>query len=263
MSNYPAKFLPLYLTLMVFLSLPAFCAGKESAEMLQKQARDYRQQGWLFQERGDLESAMICYQKAMLADPNYAVAYNDVGVILEGLDQPEEAKQMYLKAIEVDPHYPNSYSNLALLYEAEKNYTNAVICWIQRTVLGGINDPWTEAARKRLQDIAEIYPQAFKSLGEEGEKHIQELDVSKLPPPEEPKLSEFPEPAQADFVSESTPPKADNKKLAEEHLMLAKESFNHGQYVSALKEATMAEYLDSSNKEISAFVDTVRKKLLK
>ena len=60
-----------------------------------------------------------------------------------------------------------------------------------------------------------------------------------------------------------TTPKPDNKKLAQEHLTLAKENFSQGKYVEALKEATMAEYLDSSNAEISAFVETVRKRLLK
>jgi hypothetical protein len=51
------------------------------------------------------------------------------------------------------------------------------------------------------------------------------------------------------------------KSRAQAHLASAKDSFAKGEYVAALKESTVAEYLDSSNEEIRAFVERVRKVL--
>ncbi|MDD4980347.1 MAG: tetratricopeptide repeat protein [Candidatus Omnitrophica bacterium] len=54
----------------------------------------------------------------------------------------------------------------------------------------------------------------------------------------------------------------DNKSRALGHLELARRSFYQGQYTAALKEATVAEYLDPSDTEISDLVNTIRNKLL-
>jgi len=264
MPNNPAKFLPFYFTVaVVFLSLPGFCAQSESPIVMYKEARAYRQQGWELQTKGDIEGALSCYQKAIMLDPNYAIAYNDVGVILETLGQPEQAKQIYLKALEAAPDYPNTYSNLALLYEDQKDYTNAVICWVKRAVLGQSWDPWTKAARKRLEDIARIYPEAFQAIGEQYKENLQQLEDTDKVSSEGLGVLRPEEPQEISLFSEDAAQKPDNKERALQHLALAKQNFASGQYVVALKEATVAEYLDSSNKEISSFVDEVRRKLLK
>jgi tetratricopeptide (TPR) repeat protein len=283
MSNYPAKFLPFYLmAALIILFIPAFCAQSELTE-IQKQAIVYRQQGWQLQQEGKIDEALSYYQKATVLDPNYVMAYNDTGVIFEAMGYPERAKQMYLKAIEIDPDYPNSYSNLALLYEEEKDYTNAILYWIRRATFGGSQDAWAEVARKRLENIARVYPEAYRDIGERYKENLQQLnlaqpslsvtpealpqlDISKLPTYEIelPRTKESPSEVslfRERVTSGSQMP--DNKTRALQHLALAKQSFARGQYVAALKEATVAEYFDSSNAEISAFVYTIRKKLLK
>lgn len=170
------RFLPLCLIpILIFAITDGFCG-----EAMQGQAQAYRDQGLILQKQGDLEGALAYYQKAILLNPRYATAYNDIGVILEAAGQPEEAKKMYIKATEVDPDYPNSYSNLALLYESQKDYTNAIIAWIKRSVLGGPNDPWAEVARRRLEDIARIYPEAYSEISEKYEKNLQRLGKEKI-----------------------------------------------------------------------------------
>ena len=265
MSNYPAKFFPFYLVVaLIFLFIPGFCAQSELTE-IQKQAIMYRQQGWQLQEEGKIDEALSYYQKATVLDPNYVMAYNDTGVIFEAMGYPEQAKQMYLKAIEIDSDYPNSYSNLALLYEEEKDYTNAILCWIKRATFGGSQDAWAEVARKRLENIARVYPEAYRDIGERYKENLQQLEVSKVPT-EGLELLRVEEPKKINLFDEYTTSQSqiiDNKTRALQHLALAKQSFARGQYVAALKEATVAEYFDSSNAEISAFVYTIRKKLLK
>lgn len=266
MLRHSLQVIPIYVALVLFsFSMPGFCAQKELTEM-QKQARIYRDQGWQFQKEGNLDTALSCYQKALLVDPDYPVAYNDAGVILEARGQLERAKQMYLKAIQIAPNYPNSYSNLALLYENQGDYANAIVCWIKRAILGSPQDPWAEAARKRLEDIARIYPEAYRKIGNQYKESLQQLSTGQsslsefgfLQPQKSPNISLFSE----DNAVTSNSQSLDNKSRALNYLARAKESFSRGEYVAALKEATLAEYLDSSNEEISAFVEKVRRALL-
>ena len=330
MSNYPAKLFPFYLIVALFsFATPVFCQDDQPAT-LQTEAKIYRDQGLQLQQEGNIEEALSYYQKALIIDPNYAAVYNDIGILLEARDRPEQARYMYLKAIEVAPDYPNSYSNLALLYEDEKDYTNAILNWIKRASMGGPQDPWAEAARKRLEDIAHAYPEAYSKIGqqqlqytEQESKHEEEfrpkqeelakkkedkerqleedkakreeefqakqeelarlkeekqrqLEEAKAKREEErqakqeeiakkkegkARQTEFLEPQEAPQASEDTA--LDNKTRALNYLARAKKSFSKGEYVAALKDATIAGYLDSSNTEISAFVDKIRKAILR
>ncbi len=120
---------------------------------LQREARDYRQQGVEYQRIDDLDTAMVCYQKAIELDPSYTVAYNDLGIIYEAKGTPDRAEESYLKAVKINPNYLSSYSNLALLYESKRDLLKAAEYWQKRVELGPVNDPWTEKAKTRLNDI--------------------------------------------------------------------------------------------------------------
>ncbi len=261
MPKRPSIFLPLFLiATSIFLSLPCFCAFAELTE-LQKEARTYRIQGYSLQEQGDLDEALIYYQKAAGLDPGYAAAYSDAGVILEARGDRERARQSYLKAIEVDPYYPNSYSNLALLYEERGDYTNAILCWIKRASLDSYFDhPWAQTARKRLEEIARLHPEAYSGISQEYKQSLQGMAST-------PSLSGlgYGQTKVSLFSDETaaSAEKADAKASALNYLASAKQNFAQGEYVTALKEATVAEYLDPSNPEISAFVEKVRRALLR
>lgn len=315
MSTHPVKFLPLYLAvLFCFCSRPALCAQEQVNDM-QSQARDYRAQGYQLQKEGELEAALSYYQKSIFLDPQYVLPYNDAGIVYETVGEPELAREMYLKAIEIAPDYPESYSNLALLSEGQEDYVTAVQNWMKRAVLGGKDDPWAETARRRLEQIARLYPEAYSQVGKEYQQSVQEFGSqygrgSAGPAVKTQETQELPQlnwgadqaarasvrrrdvtwgpqsskqlkkkAAQYDDLPKigwltddasgivSTQPAAvdaveDNKVRALNFLASAREYFSRGQFVAALKEATVAEYLDSSNKEISAFIEKVRKTLL-
>jgi tetratricopeptide (TPR) repeat protein len=232
----------LYLILLLFfLSNPSLFANQDDLTEMQKQSRIYRIQGWDLQNQGRVEEAISCYQKAILLDPSYVVAYNDLGIAFEREGQTERAKQMYLEAIKTAPDYPNSYTNLALLYEEQRDYSNAALYWTRRAFLGEATDPWKEAAMKRFEDIARAYPELYNKV--QIQAPIKNVTL---------------------FEEETKPEdqKQDNKSRALSYLSRAKENFSQGQYVTALKYATIAEYIDSSNSEISSFVEQVRKTLL-
>ena len=266
MSKYPARILFLHLLLSALVSsfLVNGMAEAEGFTAMQEQARFYRDKGRQLQDEGNFGAALSYYQKALILDPAYTVAYNDAGIVLEALGYLERAREMYLKAIGISPDYANAYTNLALLFEGQKDYANAVVYWVKRAMLGGKGDPWAEAARKRLEDIAHAYPDAFRDIGAQykgalgevatgGQSAVAELGI--LQPQKSLNLSLFDESNAAAAMPGQI------KSRALEHLASAKEYFAKGEYVTALKEATVAEYLDSSNEETRAFVDKVRKVL--
>jgi tetratricopeptide (TPR) repeat protein len=123
---------------------------------LGQQARDYRNEGFKYQNRGDLGSALKLYQKAASIDSEYAVVHNDLGVIYEAQGDLERAQESYLKAISIDPSYASAYTNLALLYENKRELKKAVYFWEKRLELGNPDDFWTWKAGQRLEDISLI-----------------------------------------------------------------------------------------------------------
>ena len=264
MPKLPSKTIPLLTSVFLCLVVPAVYSAQGDLSELQKEARIYRNEGWKYQEAGNLMAALSYYQKALLCDPSYAVAYNDAGIILEATGQAEQAKEIYLRAIEADPAYAVSYSNLALLCEGMGDYAQAIVYWMKRATLGSAQDQWAQVARKRLEDIARLYPQAYSRVGEQykeslkaigtGEATKERLGFTSSKDLE--RVSLFPE--DAGFSAN----KLDSKSRALQYLERAKANFERGEYVAALKEATTAEYLDSSNKEISAFVEKVRRVLM-
>ena len=206
---------------------------------LQKTARLYRQQGIGMQRAGNLDGAMSFYQKAIELDPYYAVIYNDLGVIYETKGEASRAEESYLKSIQLDPAYLSAYSNLALFYEHKRDLKKAAYYWGKRAQLGLPDDPWTQKAQQRLDDIRLV-------LGEkvDARREIQVMDLVRKTSDEKSLL------------------RKDDKALARSHLDKARQYYKRNQNVLALREAINAKQLDSENVEINEFIEKVEKRLL-
>jgi tetratricopeptide (TPR) repeat protein len=270
MSNHPSRSLPFYITVILFFLITPCFSAELKLTGLQKQARIYRIQGYALQKEGNLDGALSYYQKALYLDPYYVVIYNDTGILYESLGDTERAKEMYLKAIEIEPSYPNSYSNLALIYEGEKDYVRATAYWRKRSVLGDQNDPWTQIARKHMGgDIASAVPQSYPDIKEQYQANIQQL-AEEVPvlgrsghlTTQGKKEATLLNIKKASSETARPSQSQSNKGRAEDYLKRARNNFSKGEYVTALKEATVAEYLNPANSEINEFVDKIRKKLL-
>ncbi len=119
-------------------------------ELAQNEAAFYRGEGQRLQKSGDLQGAQIAYQKAVLLNPSYAAANNDLGVILEKQGNVQGAEAAYLQAIQMNPALGAAHSNLALLYERQGRLKEAGRHWVTRVKLGPLDDPWVIAAREKL-----------------------------------------------------------------------------------------------------------------
>lgn len=95
-------------------------------EDIKGQAVQYRQEGYSLEQQHRLEEAAAMYRKAVYLDPQYAPAYNDMGILYAKTGDDVRAEETFLSAIEVDPEYGPPYSNLALLYEKRGEYGQAL-----------------------------------------------------------------------------------------------------------------------------------------
>ncbi len=202
---------------------------------LQTQARQYREEGLKYQKMGNLSEAKGWYQKAIILDPNYVPAYNDLGVIYEAEGSLDRAEENYLMAVKIDPTYSSAYTNLAIFYGNKHNPEKAEFYWAKRTGLGSPDDPWTQEAVNRLKKIRpDLYSRPSANRREEG------LLV----------------PAK-DITENNSTLNKDEKALGRDHFQKAKQSFDAGDFTTAIKEAQDAQQLDQDNKEIEAFIEKV------
>ena len=77
--------------------------------------------------------AIKAYKKAILIKPNYAEAFNNMGVALKDIGNVDEAIRIFKKAILIKPDYVEAYNNLGIAYkdqykseEAIKAYKRAI-----------------------------------------------------------------------------------------------------------------------------------------
>ncbi|MFH1458377.1 MAG: tetratricopeptide repeat protein [Candidatus Omnitrophota bacterium] len=207
---------------------------------LQKNARIYRDQGYALQSKGNIDAAMPLYQKAAEFDPAYAVVRNDLGVVYEAKGMSERAEESYLKAIEIDPYFLSPYTNLAIVYENKRDLDKAQVYWQKRAQLGLPEDPWTQKARKRLEDIRLV-------LSGRPLEDIREREVAGFLKDVENQKSLFGK---------------GNKGKSDRLLERAKKSCEEGEYAAAIKEALDVQQLDPSNKEIDKFIEEVQLRAL-
>ena len=120
---------------------------------LNEEAKSYRLKGYEAQEGGDIDTAIIWYQKAINLDVKYAAPHNDLGILFEAKGWLDRAEEEYQKALALDSNYEKAHTNLALLYERKGELEKAAFHWMRRYRLGDPDDPWTYEARQRLEKL--------------------------------------------------------------------------------------------------------------
>lgn len=121
-------------------------------------AEDYRRQGYDAQQSDEYSKALGFYYKAAALDPKDASYWNDIGLVYEMMGERLSAEKAYLTALGVDPNYLAPYANLGHLYHRQQNTVKAVDYFQKRLDLGDPSDPWTQKARKDLEDIYSASP---------------------------------------------------------------------------------------------------------
>ena len=76
--------------------------------------------GTLYYNRQDFVAAEKHYRLAVEADPRYALAYFDLGNVLDETGRIEDAIVAYRTAVQLAPTYADAHYNLALAYERQQ-----------------------------------------------------------------------------------------------------------------------------------------------
>jgi predicted O-linked N-acetylglucosamine transferase (SPINDLY family) len=103
-----------------YLGLVAYHVGKNevAVELIGKAVRlaptasNCSNLGLAYQALGQLDAAIASYQKALVQQPNHAVAHNNLGNALKDQDKLEAALQHYRKAISYNPNFAEAYNNV-------------------------------------------------------------------------------------------------------------------------------------------------------
>jgi len=205
---------------------------------IKEEARDYRQKGYEAQSKGDLDSALSYYQKAIQTDPYFVSAYNDLGIVCEMKGYLDKAEEAYKRAIQIDPEYLASYSNLALLYERKSDILKAAEFWRKRIQLGDLSELWTQKAKERLKALGIISPEIRRIILEE-----EATDLSRH------------------ILEEKRRAEEERKVKIKTHFDLGMSYYLKGDYQEAQKEFKEALTLDPQNSEIKELLDKLTHKV--
>jgi len=72
----------------------------------------YANLGVVLRKKGQLDEAMVQFQKALAINPNLAATYNNIGDVLHEKGQVDEAIAYYQKALEINPNMAEAHNNL-------------------------------------------------------------------------------------------------------------------------------------------------------
>ncbi|MCE5284238.1 MAG: tetratricopeptide repeat protein [Pelosinus sp.] len=75
----------------------------------------YMEMGNEMAKQGDFDSAALAYCKAIQLNPEYAKAYNNLGLVLRNTGQLYEAEACFRRAIELTPEDAYAFTNLGLV----------------------------------------------------------------------------------------------------------------------------------------------------
>ncbi|MBD2644553.1 tetratricopeptide repeat protein, partial [Aphanizomenon sp. FACHB-1401] len=107
----------------------AVTAYQKAIELDPNYAIAYNNLGNALYYQKKLDGAVTAYQKAIELDPNYAIAYNNLGNALSDQKKLDEAVAAYQKAIELDPNYAIAYNNLGNALSDQKKLDEAVAAY--------------------------------------------------------------------------------------------------------------------------------------
>ena len=82
-------------------------------------ARALYREGFQHFAEDRIDEAIDCYQRAVDAEPDLAIAWNGLSMTLKRKGDLDGAIEAGLKIVELEPDDPLSHTNLSILYQAK------------------------------------------------------------------------------------------------------------------------------------------------
>ena len=114
-----------------------------------------KQKGDFFLNQGKASEAILCYQQAIQQKPDYAEAFNNLGIAFKHQNRLDEAISCYQEALKNKPDYAEAFNNLANALREQGHLTEAKRLY--------------QKALGLKPDIAEAYSNLGNVLREQGQ----------------------------------------------------------------------------------------------
>lgn len=102
-------------------------ADEERRARARCQAEDWFEQGCRFDsERSTYAEAIAAYEKALVADPEFADAHCNLGTVYYNQERRAKARASFERALELDPEHLEAHLNLAVLLEEDGRQESAL-----------------------------------------------------------------------------------------------------------------------------------------
>ena len=85
--------------------------------------------GNVLQEKGRLEEAAACYRRALELRPDYARAHSNLGGALQAQGKLDEAVRCYQRALELTPDLAEAHHNLGVAFQGQGRSEQAAACY--------------------------------------------------------------------------------------------------------------------------------------
>lgn len=105
----------------------AFYFRKQLLKRTELNAQSYFAMGNFFEDMKVYDSAVVYYKKAIVADPNYSVAYTETGSTYMKMELNDSALIYLNKAVKLDPKSATASYNLGMVYHASNQYDSAIV----------------------------------------------------------------------------------------------------------------------------------------
>jgi len=91
----------------------------------------YNQLGCALSDRGQLDQAIACFQRALSFYANHAEIHNHLGIALAKKSQIDTAKTHFERAIALKANYVEALYNLGIIFNEQEAFTSAITCYQQ------------------------------------------------------------------------------------------------------------------------------------
>jgi tetratricopeptide (TPR) repeat protein len=96
--------------------------------------------GDMYGRQGDMERAVVEFQKAIELNPQYGDAYHNLGNTYQQMEKYDLALESFQKAISFNPNLWQSYANIGVIYYQQKQYPKAESSLLQAIKIFPTND---------------------------------------------------------------------------------------------------------------------------
>jgi tetratricopeptide (TPR) repeat protein len=85
--------------------------------------------GNVLQEQGKLEDAVACYRRALELKPDYTLAHSNLGGALQAQGKSDEAVRCYQRALGLTPNFTKAHNNLGVALQEQGKLDQAAACY--------------------------------------------------------------------------------------------------------------------------------------